>query len=405
MNIELFIARRILKNNKQSFTTPVVQISILSIAICVAVIILAISIVSGFKQAIHEKIIGFGSHITITNFDANISYEASPINSNRTFIKALKSNTDIAHIQVFAFKAGVIRANNEIQGVVLKGVDKNYDWSFFKENLKQGTILNLNDTSKSNDIMISQTLAYKLKLKLHDKFDMFFIQDPPRMRKFKIAGIFNSGMETFDNLYLIADIRHIQKLNDWNPNQVAGFEVLLHDFNKIDKVGDFVYQNIDSDLNSQTIKERYPQLFDWLSLIDTNGIVILVLMLAVAIITMISTLLILILERTNMIGILKAIGSSDKAIQQIFIIKALYITGLGIIWGNVFGIAVCLIQKYFHVLQLDQVSYYVSYVPIQFNWMYILFINIGTLVTGLVVLLIPSVIISKIKPIKAIRYN
>lgn len=405
MNTEFFIAKRLLRNTDVSFATPVVRIAIFSIAVCVAVMLISLAVVLGFKQAIYEKIIGFGSHITITNFDNNSSFEATPIDKNRTFITALKAHPNIKHLQVFGIKAGVIKSKGQIQGCVLKGVDKKYDWSFFKSTLQQGNILEFNDTIKSNDILISQALADKLMIKLHDQIDLFFIQDPPRMRKFKVAGIFNSGMENFDNLYIIADIRHIQKLNDWNNNQVAGFEILLKNFNSIDQTEKDVYRMIDSDLQSKSIKTIYPQLFDWLSLIDTNGLVIVILMLSVAAITMISMLLILILERTNMIGILKAVGSSDLMIRRIFIIKALYITGSGIIWGTLVGLTCYFLQYYFHFIKLDQATYYVEYVPVYLNYLHVVTLDIATLVIGILVLLIPSFIISKIKPIKAIHYN
>lgn len=405
MNAELFITRRILKHSTLSFSTPVVKIAVFSIAVCVAVMIISLAVVFGFKQAIQEKIIGFGSHITISNFDDNSSYESSPIDKNRAFINILRTDPAIKQIQVFATKAGVIKANGDIQGVVLKGIDKSYDWSFFSSGLIEGEVLTLTDTGKSNDIMISQSLASKLALKLHDKIDMFFIQDPPRMRKFRIAGIFNSGMESFDQVYVLADIKHIQKLNDWSPSQVAGFEVLLNDIRTLDNTAEDIYSTLDSDLQAQTIKEEYPQLFDWLRLIDTNGIVILVIMMMVAAITMISTLLILILERTNMIGILKAIGTPDVTIRRIFILKALYITGSGILWGTLVAVCLCLLQQHLHLIKLDQASYYVSYVPVAVNAGSILILDLATLVVGILVLLIPSYVISRIDPIKAIRYQ
>ena len=405
MNLEFFIARKILGKDKTVFKMPVVGISVFSIALSLAVMIIAVAVVTGFKNQITEKVTGFGSHIVISNYDFNSSYEVSPIEKNNSFCPILKKTKGIKHIQAYGIKAGVIKTSDQIQGIVLKGVGSDFDWTFFKKRLVAGRIFHVNDSVTTNEILISRAMADKLKLKLNDKLDMYFIQDPPRVRRFTISGIYETGLEQFDNLYLIADIGHIQKLNNWTKHQVAGFEVQIDDFKDLDKMGKLVYQSIDSHLKSQTIKEIYPQLFDWLELVDVNALVILLLMVAVSGITMISTLLILILEKTNMIGILKALGTRNISIQKIFVYNTAYIVGKGLFWGNLIALSICFIQLKFGLIKLNQASYFISEVPININLIHLLLINAGTFVIGFLMLIIPSFIISKISPVKAIRFN
>ncbi len=405
MNTEFFIVKRLLGKDKSSFNLPVVNISVFSIALSLAVMIISVAVVTGFKKQITEKVSGFGSHIVISNYDFNSSYEVKPIQTNNTFCPILQKTKGIKHIQLFGIKAGVIKTKDQIQGVVLKGIGNDFDWSFFKSKIVAGKIFHVNDSIPTNEILISRSLANKLKLKLNEKFDMYFIQDPPRARRFCIAGIYETGLEQFDQMYLLADIGHIQKLNNWTKDQVAGFEVLINDFDDLDNMGKVVYNAIDPELKSQTIKEIYPQLFDWLGLVDVNALVILLLMIIVAGITMISTLLILILERTNMIGVLKALGSRNSSIQKIFIYKTLYIVGKGLFWGNLIALIICFVQWKFGIIKLNQESYYVSVVPIHLNLVYILLLNAGTFIAGMLMLVVPSFIISRITPVKAIRYD
>jgi lipoprotein-releasing system permease protein len=406
LNTEFFISKRITsKSQSDSFSRPAVRIAIISITLGIAVMIIAVSIVTGFKKQISEKVIGFGSHIQITNYDANASLEAKPIEKNQSFYPSMNNAEGIRHIQVFANKAGIIKTDNDIQGVILKGIGSDFDWDFFKDKIVSGKSFVVKDCTKTNDILISKIIAQKLKLKVGDDFIMHFIQDPPRMRKFKITGIYETGMEEFDKLYVIGDIFHVQKLNDWTPNQVAGFEVLIKDFNKLDEMAAYVYENIGYNLNSKSIKELYPQIFDWLKLQDMNVYIILILMVLVAGINMISTLLILILERTNMIGILKALGAKNWSIRKIFLYNAAYLIGRGLIWGNIIGIALCLLQLTTGIIKLPQESYYVSVVPINLNIFHILLINFGSLIICLLMLIIPSYIVTKITPVKAIRFS
>lgn len=408
VNTELFIARKLFKSNEQKanqISRPVVKIAILAIALSLTVMIIAVSVLTGFQLQIMDKVIGFGSHIQITNFDSNTSLEPSPINKNQSFLPELEKNKDVKHIQVFATKAGIIKTKEDIEGIVLKGVGRDFDWSFFDKKITKGEHFTVTDTGKSNKILISQHLASKLKLKVNDNVLMYFIQKPPRVRKFNISGIYETGFEEFDSKYVLADIGHIQKLNDWDSSQVGGFEVYIKDFNELQKTGEQIYSTIGYDLNAKTIKEIYPQIFDWLNLTNMNVQVILILMIIVGVINMTTALLIMILERTNMIGILKALGANNWTIRKVFLYNATFLITRGLFIGNIIGISLCLLQKHFGLIQLDQESYYVSVVPVDINWLYIFLLNLGTLIICLFVLLIPSYVVSKITPVKAIRFR
>lgn len=406
MNFAFFISKRIVTSkDSENFSGTAVKIAILSIALGLAVMIISVAIVTGFQKQISDKVIGFGSHIRISKFDENASFESKPIEKNQPFYPSFFNCPDIRNVQVYATKAGIVVTNKEIQGVVLKGVGSDYDWTFFKNNIIAGKPLTIKDSGKVNDVLISKILAAQLKLNLNDNLSMYFIQDPPRMRKFKIVGIYETGLEEFDKMYVICDIAHIQKLNDWKNNQIAGFEILINNFNKLDAIGKYVYNNIDYSLNAQTIKQLHPQIFDWLELQDMNVIIIIALMILVAAMNMISTILILILERTNMIGILKAIGSSNWNIRKIFLYNAAYLISKGLLWGNIAGIILCLLQQYTGLITLPQESYFVSVVPINFSVLHILIINAGTFVISILMLLLPSYIIAKISPVKSIRFN
>lgn len=411
MNYELFITQRILfkstaKDYSYKGSQSIIRISIFAVAIGLVVMILSTAIVTGFQKEIRNKVIGFGSHIQVNSYDTNTSYEINPINKNQELYKHLGSSIEgIRHIQVYATKAGIIKTEKDIEGIVLKGIGKDFDWGFFKKNLIEGNIFQVSDTVKSNHVLISKYLSRKLNLKLGDNILLYFIQQPPRARKFIIKGIYESGLEDFDKLYLLCDIAHIQKLNDWTEEQVGGFEILIDDFDKLNKVGNEVYSDVGYELNAQTIKEIYPQLFDWLELQNINVIVIITLMIIVAVINMISTILIIILERTNMIGILKALGATNWSIRKIFLYTGAYLIGIGILIGNIAGISLCLLQKYLGIITLPQESYYISVVPINFSFSTIMILNIGTLFICIIMLILPSYIITKITPVKAIRYS
>ena len=400
------------KDGNRHISGSLVNVAVFGIALCIAVMIVAIAILTGFKKEIRNKVVGFGSHIQIVNYDSNTSYETQPISKNQDFYPELVNTKGIVHVQEFATKAGIIKTNKEIQGVVLKGIGPDFDWSFFKQNMVEGKPFTVNDSVKTNSVVISKKLAKLLKLKLDDSFAMYFIQNPPRMRKFKICGIYETSVEEIDKVFVLVDIGHIRKLNNWEDDKISGYEINVGDFDKIDemtlKVNDIVGYSLSEKgtaLRVMGIKEKYPQLFDWLNLQDMNVIIILVLMFVVSGFNMISGLLILILDRTNMVGLLKALGSNNKSLREIFIFESGYLILKGLFWGNLFGIGLCLLQSYTGFLKLDPTSYYINHVPININLWHILLLNAGTMVITILMLILPSYIISKFSPAETIRYS
>ncbi|MCF8219374.1 MAG: FtsX-like permease family protein [Bacteroidales bacterium] len=405
LNFERFVAYRILKKDRKNFSRPIIKIAITAVALGVAIMLIATSIVTGFQNTVTEKVTGFSSHIRIVSYDNNKSWEIAPIDKDQEIYHKLKEDEGIRHIQRFGLKAGILKHNNQILGGVLKGAAKDYDWQFIQENLVKGQVLNWNDTAKSNGIIISDFHARKLKLDTGESILMYFIQDPPRYRKFKIKGIYNSGIEEMDKRFILSDIRHIQKLNDWNENQVAGYEIFLEDFNTLQDYTSQIYQNTSFDLKVENIKTMNPQIMDWLNMLNTNVVIILLLMLLVSAITMVSTLLIMILEKTKMIGIFKALGSKNKSIRKIFIYNALYIIGKGLILGNLIGLGLLVLQKVSGFITLDETTYYMPVVPVNLDILHIFMINIGTIFICLIFLILPSFLITRISPVNAIRFE
>jgi lipoprotein-releasing system permease protein len=384
MNLEYFISKRIIKGNKSNrFSQPIIRIAILAIALGIIVMTISLSIVGGFQEEIRNKIIGFGSHIQITSYDSHNTYEASPIDKNQDFYPHLDTVNGIKHIQIFATKAGIIKTNEEIYGVVVKGIGSDFDWEFFNQKMVEGTSFTIEDGKTNNAILLSKTIANKMKLNVNDKMFIYFIQEDGQLRPkdFLVSGIYQSGLEQFDNLMVITNIAHIQKLDD------------------------YIYNNIGYALHSKTIKEQNPDIFNWLDLQDLNVIIIIILMVIVAVINIISALLILILERTGTIGILKALGMPNWNVRWIFIYNAIHLIVRGLFWGNLIGIGLCLLQLKFGFIKLPEESYYVSEVPIKLEIINIILLNIGTLVICVLMLIIPSYVITKISPIKAIRFD
>lgn len=419
MNTELFIAKRFIKSQKgnKQYTMPIITLSVVAIASSLLIMIISVAVVTGFKKEIRNKVIGFGGHIQIVNFDSNNSFESSPISKEQVFLKQLKNFPGIKNIQVFATKPAMIKTEDQIQGIIMKGVGNDFDSSFFSKNLVQGRMIHLNDSTKSNDILISKKLADLLQLKLNEKVIAFFIDErtpemPVNRRVFKICGIYQTSLETFDEQYIFGDIRHIQKLNDWEDDQIGGFEILINDYDDLEYLTEVVtsyagYRFMDdgSQLRIDNVKARYPQIFDWLGLLDMNVIVILVLMLIVAVINMVSGLIILILDRTPSIGLLKALGTSNSSMRKIFLHQAMFLIVKGLAWGNAFALLVMFIQDKFHVVKLDKASYFLEYAPINFNVFHILLINIVTLLVVFIFMFLPIIIVSRIQPSKTIRYS
>jgi len=414
LNLEYFIAKRIHfeKKGEKNVSRPAVRIATIGIAVGVAVMLIAIAVVIGFKQEIRNKTIGFGSHIQITNFDNNNSYEMQPIRMSDTLQNQLKAIPNVRHIQRFVTKPGIIKTENDFQGMILKGVGPEFDWSFFKSNLIEGEILNLNDSTPVNEAIISKSIADMMGLKLGDSFLTYFLQDQIRARKFTVKGIYSTNFADYDKLFVITDIRIAQRLNGWDQEYFSGMEILITDFNYLDGVSNQVYalaaNRFDAEGNGyfiQTIRQLNPQIFSWLDLLDMNVWVILLLMLAVAGFNMISGLLILILEKTNMIGILKSYGAGNWSIRKIFLYESIFLIGKGMLWGNIIGLLICFVQYQFKIIPLDPVSYYTSTVPITFNWLYIVLLNAGTLIVSVLMLIGPSYLITKISPAAIMRYE
>jgi len=406
LNIATFIAGRISFRSKRTFSKMIVRIAITGIMLGLGVMILSLAIVKGFKQEIREKVRGFSGDIQIVKYDLNASYENSPFSVGPALVKQIAADKNFSHIEPFATKPAIIKANDAIEGVVLKGVDKSYDFTFFKKNMASGRVPDFSDSAKAqSQIMISQFTANRLNLKVGDDFLMYFVQQPLRKRKLKIVGIFNIGVEEIDKTFVIGSLPLIRHLNNWKNEEVGGYELQVPDFNKLDKSETALSNILPVELKYFTVKQSYPIIFEWLDLLDVNTRVILILMLIVAVINMISALLIMILERTSMIGMLKALGASNWSIQQMFLLNALYLIAAGLLLGNLFGVGISFFQNQTHFFKLDQASYYMNFVPIQLNLSDVLLLNLGTLVVCVLVLLVPSMLVSSISPVKAIRFK
>ena len=411
MNLEYFIARRLVtaKNHKSSISAPIIKIAIIAIAVGVIMMIIAIATGVGLQDKIREKISAFNGHIIISNFDDNESnVSVEPLSIHQPFYPKFKNVQGIEHVQAVASKTAIIRTENAVEGVVFKGVGKEYKWDVLDEYIVHGQRPDLNK-GLNNEVLLSQYLANRLNLKVGDRFNTYFMKEGgngmPNLRVFNLVGIYNSGFQEFDAAYLIGDIRHVQRINKWKDGQVGSFEVFIDDFNKIKEIGDEVYKEIPSTLNSTTIQQKYYNIFEWVKLFDINIIVIIVIMIIVSTINMVVALLVLILERTQMVGMLKALGAPNWSVRKIFLYNAAYLIVKGLLWGNVISIGLLLIQKYFGIIKLPPESYYVTVAPVTIDIPSILLINLGTILVCVTLLLIPSYIITKISPVKALRFD
>ena len=417
MNIDLYIARRIFsaKENRNNLSHRIVNIALFGIVLGLVVLILSVAIVTGYKSEVGRKVIGFGSHLQIVNLDSNQSYETTPISQDQPFLNDLQKIEGIRHIQIFATKPGIIRTDDEIQAVVLKGIGPDFDWSFFEENKVEGSRFQVQDTIRNNQVWVSEQMADMLKLKLGDDLIMFFIYGSeiiPRQRKFQLAGIYKTSLEEFDRLFVLVDINHIRKLNNWKNDEVSGFEILVNNFNELGDqekaVHNLLLRNTVADgpvLQVVSIREKYRHIFDWLGLLDVNVWVILTLMVLVAGFNMVSSLLVVILERTQMIGILKAMGARNWSIRKVFLYFSVMLILKALVMGNILGIGICLIQQYTHVLKLDPTSYYLEYIPINLTIWHLVLLNLGTIFVTMLMLLLPSYFITKVSPEKIIRFE
>jgi lipoprotein-releasing system permease protein len=407
LSLSKLLADRIYQSNNDSKKTakPVVIIAISGIALGVVAMLLSVMVVIGFKNEISDKVTGFMSAIRVHQLANNNSFEEVPISSNQNYLQEIKKIKGVTSIQNYAHKAGILKAKDEIQGVVLKGVDNTFDWDFFKNKITQGDKIDINNLNK-NEALVSKNLCDKLNLKVGDSFLIFFIQEDRKVRKFIVKGIYNTGLsEDFDNLYVFCSMNVIQKVNNWESTQVAGFEIKVDDLNNLDNIRKEINDKVDYQTNVQTVKEIYPQIFNWLELQNLNVIVIIVLISLIAGTTMISTLLILILENRRPIGLLKAIGASDQTLTKTFLNLSSKILIRGLLLGNIIGLGLAYFQLKTGFITLDESSYYIKSVPINFSITGILFINLGTYLICMLMLLIPGKIISKINPIESLRFD
>ena len=411
MNYEFFLAKRIIGNKsyKSSVSAPIIKIGIAAIAISIIVMLIAIATGIGLEHKIRDKAVAFNGHITISNFDSNASEGAQvPISINQDFYPEFTAVEGVSHVQAVANKFGIIRTNTDFEGLFLKGVGTDYDWRYFKEFLIEGRLPTYT-IKYSSEVLISKYLADRLEFVVGDSFQMYFMKSdpsqPPSIMKFTVVGIFNSGFEELDKTYVIGDINHVQRLNRWKKDQIGNFEVFIANYNDLDRLGDAVYAQTPSTLDAMTVKQKYGTIFEWIPIFTTNIYGIIGIMILVGAINMITALLVLILERTKMIGILKALGSSNWSIRKVFLYNASYLIGCGLFWGNLIGIGILLLQKQFEFIKLDPSVYYVTVAPVYLDWTYVVLLNLMTFILCVLMLLIPSFLISKIVPVKAIEFE
>ncbi len=407
MNIEWFIARRMTTSEESPFSAFIIKIAILAIALSLGIMIIATSVVYGFKKEISEKIFGFSGHIIVSSFEGNRSIEESnPVSKEQLFYPHIDTLESVRSVEVYAHKAGMLKTDSLFEGLIFKGIDTDFNWNFFEKYLKKGTTFSLSDTARSNKIVVSEYTANRLMVDVGDKLLAYFPDKRLRYRKFEVTGVYKTGLAEYDKQIALIDIQHIQKLNKWERNEVGGFKVTLNDLSQIESVyNELYYKMTGPELNTQSIRDVNPGIFDWLELQNMNERIILSLMVLIGIINMTTALLILILERTNMIGILKAMGADSFSIQKIFLINAAFIIAWGLFWGNLFGLGICYIQKTFEIIQLPEDSYYLKVAPVYIRWWVVLLLNAGTFVVSLLALVIPSWMVNWVKPVKAIRFE
>ena len=415
MNWKLFVARRIYQSRegKKEVSRPAVLIARWGIAIGLAVMIVAVAVVVGFKHEVRDKVVGIGSDIVVTNFDGQKSYETKPIVAGDSLMEVLRTTHGVKHVQRYSTKPGMIMTDDNFLGMVLKGVSQEYDWTFLKKHLQEGEIPAFSDTASTNRTLISRTIANKLHLKTGDKLYTYYIQgENVRARRLEVAGIYQTNFSIYDDLFLLTDLYTVNRLNAWQKDQVSGIELEVADYNQLETVKDAVRVEVDmmkdkygGTYYTQSVEEQNPQIFAWLDLLDMNVWVILILMTGVAGFTMISGLLIIILERTNMIGILKALGADNLAIRKVFLSFSVFLIGKGMLWGNVIGLAFVGVQSFFRPFKLDPTTYYVDSVPVEFNLWWWVLLNVCTLIVSVLMLVGPSYLIAHIHPAKSIRFE
>ena len=415
MNWKLFIAHRIYRSNEggKEVSKPAVRIAMWGIAVGLAVMIVAVAVVVGFKHEVRDKVVGIGSDITVTNFDAQKSYETVPVSASDSLLDVLRSTEGVKHVQRYSTKPGMIMTDDNFLGMVLKGVSQEYDWTFLSKHLQEGEIPAFSDTASTNRTLISRTIANKLHLKTGDKLYTYYIDgEKVRARRLEVSGIYQTNFSIYDDLFLLTDLYTVNRLNSWKPDQVSGIEVEVEDYGLLQPIKENIREKVDmqkdrygSTYYVTTVEESNPQIFAWLDLLDMNVWVILILMTGVAGFTMISGLLIIILERTNMIGVLKALGADNLAIRKVFLSFSVFLIGRGMLWGNLIGLAFVGVQSFFRSFKLDPATYYVDSVPVEFNLWWWILLNVCTLIVSVLMLVGPSYLIAHIHPAKSIKFE
>jgi lipoprotein-releasing system permease protein len=410
LNTEFFIAKKLSFNKDNKPVKVMTRIAVFSVALSIAVMIVATSVLSGFKIQLKEKISGFNSHVRIANLDSNYSFDTPPIRNDYDFYGSITALPEVRHIQQYAYKGGIIKANNDIQGVVLKGVGTDFDWSFFEQYIVDGNVFPVNDSVASDKALISESLSNLLKLKTGDSFEIYFVQEPVRVRRFTVAGLYNTYFEEMDKIFVICDIRHIRRLNRWNNNQVSGMEIMLRNpdnmdkaYEKIDKIAGYLTFDDGSRLEVTTLRSAFPEIFNWLAILDMNVLIILIIMVVVAGFNMISGLLIMLLEKISTIGILKSMGMTDFSIRKIFMYRSSMIVLRGLVYGNILGLSLCALQYCFGIVHLNPESYFFSTAPVNIDLFSVITLNVCSFVLIVLSQMLPTIIISRISPDKTMR--
>ncbi|MDO6436110.1 ABC transporter permease [Cyclobacterium sp. 1_MG-2023] len=406
MNLSYFIAKRISFKKTGGFTGTIHRIAVASIALGLSIMIISFLILGGFQSVISNKVFSFTGHFQVNRFVMSQSLEDSPTSTTSDFYTNYKESDYIRHVQVFANKPALIKGEEEVEGVMMKGVGRDFDSLAFKSSIVKGRFIQFPENGRSsNEIVVSTKIARKMLLDIGSKVTMYFVQDPPRFRRLEVVGLYETFLEDFDDKFVLGDVRVIQVLNDWDEDKVGGFEVFINDPENIDAYEDELYESIDYDLRLTKVTDRFIQIFDWLELLNNNVYVFLALILFVASFNMVSILFILIMERTSMIGLLKAMGSSNRQIRNIFIWNGIRIISRGMLLGNLIGLGFGLLQQTTHLFKLNAENYYMSYVPIVWDWPIIFGLNLLILMITTLVLFIPAVIISNVNPIKSIKFD
>jgi len=405
LNLYYFISSRIQKNDRQSFSSLVHRIAVIIVFLGFLLSVTSLCILDGFKTSIREKIFSFGAHIHLTKYDIDKSYEESPFVIQKDILDSIKAIHTVQHVQGVSHKPCLLKSDSEIQGVILKGVGPDFDVSRFQNNITSGRFIKFEDSTYSKQIIVSEKIAAKLQIKIGDSLLLYFVQNPPRYRKVEIAGIYQTGLEELDELFIIGDIQLNRVLSGWSPKQIGGMEIYVSDFKLLDSTANQVYKKMDYDMQIQLITDKYLQIFDWLNLLNRNVTIFLVLIMGVSIFVIISTLIVMIMERTPMVGLLKAFGTTNTEVSKIFLWNGFKIILTGMIAGNLVALTLCAIQYHTGIVPLDAENYFMNSVPIEFPWLAIVIVNAIGLALLSITLWAPIYFISRVSPVKAIKFN